>query len=84
MKVTFGSARNSKPQCFHVSGKNFTGNQKFQGNIYLKPERSPAYRWFCTVIYMMSPYDLYYILPAFSSLASKLSNISNNEAQMLA
>ena len=38
--------RNAKPQCFHVSGKNFMGNEKFQGNIYLKPEESPKYRWF--------------------------------------
>ena len=27
---------NAKPQCFLVSGKNFTGNHMFQGNIYLK------------------------------------------------
>ena len=32
---------NAEPQCFHVSGKNFTENQNFQGNIYPKPEESP-------------------------------------------
>ena len=68
--------RNAKPQCFHVSGKNFTGNEKFQGNIYLKPEESPEDRWFCVVNNMMSPYDLYEILSGFSFLVSKFSNLS--------
>ena len=69
--------RNAKPQCFHVSGKNFMGNEKFQGNIYLKPEESPEDRWFCVVNNMMSPYDLYEILSGFSFLVSKFSNLSN-------
>ena len=68
--------RNAKPQCFHVSGKNFTGNEKFQGNIYLKPEESPEDRWFCVVNNMMSPYDLYEILSGFWFLVSKFSNLS--------
>ena len=46
-------------------GSIFTGNQKFQGNIYLKPEKSPEGRWFRIVNYMMSPYDLYEILSGF-------------------
>ena len=32
---------NAKYQCFNESGKDFTRTQKFQGNIYLKPEESP-------------------------------------------
>ena len=69
--------RNAKPQCFHVSGKNFTGNEKFQGNIYLKPEESPEDRWFFIVNSVMSPYELYEILSGFSFLVSKFSNLSN-------
>ena len=68
--------RNAKPQCFHVSGKNFTGNAKFQGNIYLKPEESPEDMWFCIVNNMMSPYDLYDILSGFSFLVSIFINLS--------
>ena len=68
---------NAKPQCFHVAGKNFTGSEKFPGNIYLKPEKSPEDRWFCIVNYVMSPYDLYDILSGFSFLVSKFSNLSN-------
>ena len=74
--------RNAKPQCFHVSGKNFTGNEKFPGNIYLKPEESPEDRGFCIVNNVMSPYDLYEILSGFSFLVSKFSNLSN-ETQSL-
>ena len=70
--------RNAKPQCFHVSGKNFTGNEKFPGNIYLKPEESPEDRGFCIVNNVMSPYDLYEILSGFSFLVSKFSNLSND------
>ena len=66
--------RNAKPQCFHVSGKNFTGNEKFQGNIYLKPEESPEDMWFLFVNGVMSPYELYEILSGFSFLVSKFSN----------
>ena len=69
--------RNAEPQCFHVSGKNFTGNEKFQGNIYLKPEESPEDRWFFIVNSVMSPYELYEILSGFSFLISKFSNLSN-------
>ena len=59
--------RNAKPLYIHVSGKNFLGNEQFQGNIYLKPEESPEERWFCFVNNMMSPYyDLYEILSGFS------------------
>ena len=68
--------RNAKPQCFHVSGKNFTGNERLQVNIYLKPEESPEYRWFCAVNNMMLPYDLYEILSGFLFLVSKFSNLS--------
>ena len=53
---------NAKPQCFHVSGKNFKGNEKFQGNNYLTPEESPEDGWFCIVNKMMSPHNLYEIL----------------------
>ena len=70
--------RDAKPQCFHVSGKNFTGNEKFPGNIYLKPEESPEDRGFCIVNNVMAPYDLYEILPGFSFLVSNFSNLSNN------
>ena len=59
-----------------MSGKNFTGNEKFQGNVYLKPEESPEVRWFCVVNNMMSPYDLYEIPSGFSFLVSKFSNLS--------
>ena len=75
--------RNAKPQCFHVSGKNFTGNEKFQGNIYLKPEESPEDRWFFIVNSVMSPYELYEILSGFSFLVSKFSNLSNDFILML-
>ena len=68
--------RNAKPQSFHVSGKNFTGNEKFQGNIYLKPEESPEDRWFFIVNSVMSPYELYEILSGFPFLVSKFSNLS--------
>ena len=68
--------RNAKPQCFHVSGKNFAGNEKFPGNIYLKPEISPVDRGFCIVNNVMSPYDLYEIFSGFSFLVSKFSNLS--------
>ena len=33
--------RNAKPQNFHASGKNFTGNENFQGTKSLKPDKSP-------------------------------------------
>ena len=69
--------RTAKPQCFHLSGKNFTGNEQFQGNIYLKPEESAEYRWFCVVNNVMSPYDLYERLSSFSFLVSKFSNLTN-------
>ena len=69
--------RNAKPQCFHVAGKNFTGSEKFPGNIYLKPEKSPEDRWFCIVNYVMSPYDFYDILSGVSFRVSKFSNLSN-------
>ena len=68
--------RNAKPQYFHVSGKNFTGNEMFPGNIYLRLEKSPEDRWFCIVNNVMSPYDLYDILSGFSFLVSKFSNLS--------
>ena len=64
---------NAKPQYFRVSGKNFTGNEKFPGNIYLKPED----RGFWIVNNVMSPYDLYEILSGFSFLVSNFSNLSN-------
>ena len=35
--------RSAKPQRFNVSGKKLTGNEKFPGNIYLKPEESPLF-----------------------------------------
>ena len=50
----------AKPRCFHVSGKNFTGNEKFQGNIDLEPEELPEDRWFFIANSVMSPYKLYY------------------------
>ena len=68
--------RNAKPQRFYVTGKIFTRKEKFQGNIYLKPEESPEDRWFCIVNNVMSPYDLYEILSGFSFLVSKFSNLS--------
>ena len=52
---------NAKPRCFHVSGKSFTGNEKFQGNICPKPEGSPEDRWFCIMDNVVSPYDLDYM-----------------------
>ena len=55
---------NANPQCFCVTGKNFMGNEKFQGNIYLKPED----KWFCIVNNMGLPYDLYEILSGLSFL----------------
>ena len=67
--------RNAKPQCFHVSGQNLTGNQKLQENIYLKPEESPEDKWFCLVDYVMYSFDLYEILSGFSFLVSKFSNL---------
>ena len=54
----------------------FTGNEKFPGNIYLKPEESPEDRGFCIVNNVMSPYDLYEIPSGFSFLVSKFSNLS--------
>ena len=57
--------RNAKPQCFHVSGKNFTGNEKFQGNTYLEPEELPEDRRFFIANSVMSPYKLYEILFRF-------------------
>ena len=68
--------RDAKPQCFHVSGKNFKGNEKFPGNIYLKPEESPEDGGFCIVNNVMSPDDLYENLFGFSFLVSKFSNLS--------
>ena len=70
--------RDAKPQCFHVSGKNFSGNEKFQGNIYSKPEKSPEDKWFFIANSVMSPYELYEILSGFSFLVSKFSNLSIN------
>ena len=70
--------RNAKPQCFHVSGKNFTGNEKFSGNIYMKPKELPEDRGFCIVNNAMSRYDLYEILSSLSFLVSKFSNLSIN------
>ena len=67
---------NAKPQCFHVSGKNFTGDEEFPGNIYLKPEESPEFRGFCIGNNAMSPYDLYKILSGFSFFIRKFSNLS--------
>ena len=75
--------RNSKLQYFHVSGQNSAGNQKLQGNIYLKPEESPENRWFCIVNNVMLPYDLYEILSGFAFLVSKFSNLSNNLVSIL-
>ena len=54
------------------------GNEKFQGNIYLKPEESPEDKWFCIVNNMGLPYDLYKILSGLSFLGSKFSNVSIN------
>ena len=68
--------RDAKPQCFDVSGKKFMGNEKFQGNIYLKPEESPEDMWFLFVNGVMSPYELYEILSGFSFLVSRFSNLS--------
>ena len=62
---------------FHVSGKNLTGNEKFQGNIYLKPEELPEDRWFFIVNSVMSPCELYEILSGFSFHVSKFSHLSN-------
>ena len=42
------------------------GNEKFQGNIYLKPEELPEERRYCIVKNVMSPYDLYETLSRFS------------------
>ena len=67
-----------KLQCFHVSGKNFTGNKKFQGNIYLKPEESHEHKQLCIVNNVMSPYDLYGILSGFSFFVNNFSNNINN------
>ena len=67
--------RNSKLQYFHVSGQNSAGNQKLQGNIYLKPEESPENKWVCLVDYVMYSFDLYEILSGFSYLVSKFSNL---------
>ena len=36
--------RNAQHQCSRVLGKNFTGNEKFQGDVYVKPEESPEDR----------------------------------------
>ena len=68
--------RNAKLQLFHVSGKNFKGNENFQGNVYLKPEKSPEDSRFFIVNNVMSPYDLYDILSVFSFFVSKFSNLS--------
>ena len=69
--------RNSKPQCFHVSGQYSTGNQKLQENIYLKPEESPEDKWFCILNNMGLPYDIE-ILSGLSFLGSKFCNVSIN------
>ena len=61
--------RNAKPQCFHVPGKNFTENEKFQKIICLKPEDE----WFCILNIVMSPYNFYEF---FSFLVRKFSNLS--------
>ena len=42
------------------------GNEKFQGNIYLKPEKSPEDRWFYIVNCVMPFYDFYEIFSSFS------------------
>ena len=68
--------RNANPLCFSVSGKNFTGNEKFQGNIYPKPEESPEDKWIFIVNNVMSLYDLYEIHSGFSFLVSKFSPLS--------
>ena len=68
--------RNAKPQCFRVSGKNFTGNEKIPENIYLKHEESPEDRGFCIGNNVMSPYDSDEILSGFSFLVSNFSNLS--------
>ena len=52
---TFGN-KYCKTLCFHVSGKNFTGNQRFQVNIYLTHEESPEDSWFCIVDYVIMIY----------------------------
>ena len=60
--------RNANPLCFSVSGKNFTGNEKFQGNIYPKPEESPELWitwWYCKT------------LPGFPFLLWKFSHLTN-------
>ena len=59
-----------------MSRKSFTGNEKFPGNIYLKPEESPEDGEFYIVNNVMSPYDLYEILSGFSFLVSNFSNLS--------
>ena len=69
--------RNAKPQCFYVLWKKFTGNEKFLGNIYLKPDESPEDSWLCIVDDVMSPYDLYEALSCFLFLVSKFRNLSN-------
>ena len=59
-----------------MPGKNFMGNQKFQGNNYLKPEESNNDRWFCIVIvnYVMPPYLLAdrYVQKRFQFLTTNL------------
>ena len=67
--------RNANPLCFSVSGKNFTGNEKFQGNIYPKPEESPEDKWIFIVNNVMSLYDLYETISGFLFLVSKFSNL---------
>ena len=69
--------RNAKPQCFHVSGKSFTGNEKFQGNICLIPEETQVEdRWYCIMNNVVSPYDVYKNLSGFSLLVCKFSKVS--------
>ena len=70
--------RVAKPQYFYVPGKNFMGNQKFQGNNYLKPEEYNDDRWFCIVIVIvncvMPPYVLAdrYVQKRFQFLTTNL------------
>ena len=70
--------RNAKPQFFHVSGKNFTGNEKLPGNIHLKPEQSLEDGGFNIVNNVMSPHDLYEILLGFFFKFSKYCQSENH------
>ena len=42
-----GYAQSKTPIFSHVIVENFMGNEKVQGNVYVKPEESPEDRFIC-------------------------------------